>query len=106
MACHGFGFLQPSRKSDRGVVQQPDRRPPVAVAVEWVSKITTVSLEMVLPAVGGSYLDKRLGTNYWTLVGVVLGTVVGLWHLLQMTRPRGGGHGRRGPNDKGGSVSP
>jgi hypothetical protein len=69
-----------------------DERPshdPLALALEWVAKITTVALEMVLPAVGGGYLDQRLGTGYWALVGVVLGMAVGMWHLLQMTRPKG-----------------
>jgi Putative F0F1-ATPase subunit Ca2+/Mg2+ transporter len=59
---------------------------PMAVAMEWVAKITTVALEMFLPAAGGAYLDRRLGTNFWTLAGVVLGFVVGMWHLLAMTR--------------------
>jgi hypothetical protein len=58
------------------------------VATEWVAKITTVSLEMILPAVGGGYLDRQWGTNYWVLVGLVLGGTVGFWHLLKMTRPK------------------
>ena len=33
--------------------------------MEWVAKITTVGLEMALPAIGGGYLDKRFGTQYW-----------------------------------------
>jgi len=56
--------------------------------MEWVAKITTVGLEMVLPTVGGGYLDSHLGTKYWTPIGVILGMVVGMWHLLQMTRPK------------------
>jgi len=70
--------------------ERPDPHP-FALAMEWVAKITAVALEMFLPAVGGGYLDRRLGTNYWALVGVVVGVVVGMWHLLQMTRvkPRG-----------------
>jgi hypothetical protein len=77
---------------------------PFAVAMEWVTKITTVGLEMVLPAIGGAYLDKRIGTTYWALIGVVLGMTVGMWHLLQMTRKRNGdskngetGNGKRTP---------
>jgi F0F1-type ATP synthase assembly protein I len=64
---------------------------PIAAATEWVAKITTVGLEMFLPAVAGAYVDEWLGTNYWALVGVVVGFVVGMWHLLQMTRtvPKG-----------------
>ena len=70
-----------------------DERPtpdPLALAMEWVAKITTVALEMVLPAIGGGYLDRRYGTSFWALAGVVLGVVVGIWHLLQMTKPPGG----------------
>jgi F0F1-type ATP synthase assembly protein I len=54
--------------------------------MEWVAKITTVALEMFLPAVGGRYLDQRFGTEYWALIGLILGVTVGMWHLLQMTR--------------------
>ncbi len=75
---------------------------PLAAAMEWVTKITTVGLEMVLPAIGGAYLDKRIGTTYWALVGVVLGMVVGMWHLLQMTRKKNGGIGS-GKRTRGGS---
>lgn len=72
--------------TDQG--RNPD---PFALAMEWVVKITTVGLEMVLPAVGGKYLDGRLGTSHWVLVGLVLGFVMGFWHLLQMTRRPGNG---------------
>jgi hypothetical protein len=57
--------------------------------MEWVTKITTVGLEMALPAIGGAYLDQRLRSTYWALIGLVFGVVVGMWHLLQMTRPSG-----------------
>lgn len=70
-------------------VDDPPRQPvPLAAAMEWVAKITTVALEMFLPAVGGAYLDRRWGTNFWALVGLVLGVTVGMWHLLRMTQPR------------------
>lgn len=59
---------------------------PLALAMEWVAKITTVAFEMVVPAVAGAYLDRQWGTSYWALAGVVLGVVVGMWHLLQMTK--------------------
>ncbi len=78
------------------------RPDPLAVAMEWVAKITTVGLEMVLPAIGGAYLDKRIGTTYWALIGVALGMVVGMWHLLQMTRKKDGGSGS-GKRTRGGS---
>ena len=62
---------------------------PLAAAMEWVAKITTVGLEMALPAIGGAFLDRRLGTSYWALVGAVLGFVCGMVHLLQMTAAEG-----------------
>ena len=58
----------------------------MAAAMEWVAKITTVSLEMVLPGVGGHYLDTRLGTSYWALIGFGVGMTVAMLHLIQMTR--------------------
>ena len=72
----------------------------MAQAVEWVSKITTVALEMALPAIGGGYLDKRFGTKYWALAGVILGFVVGMWHLLQMTKVTSSGKRSVGDDDK------
>jgi F0F1-type ATP synthase assembly protein I len=68
--------------------------------MEWVAKITTVALEMFLPAVGGRYLDQHFGTRYWALVGLVLGLTFGMWHLLQMTQPKGR---RRPPTNPGDS---
>jgi hypothetical protein len=56
--------------------------------MEWVAKITTVALEMSLPAVVGHYVDRNWGTNYLALVGLGLGMTVGMWHLLQMTQPK------------------
>ena len=58
----------------------------MASAMEWVAKITTVGLMMVLPAVGGKYLDGRWGTNYWAVVGLVMGMMAGFVYLLQITR--------------------
>lgn len=59
----------------------------MAVAMEWVSRIITVSIEMVLPGVAGGWLDKRLGTApLFTLAGFGLGITVAIWHLLVMTR--------------------
>jgi F0F1-type ATP synthase assembly protein I len=56
--------------------------------MEWVAKITTVGLEMALPAIGGKFLDDRWGTKYWALIGLVVGVAAGLLHLIQMTRPK------------------
>ncbi len=58
---------------------------PLALAAEWVSRITTVSLEMVLPGLAGQWLDRRWGTGYLGLVGFAIGLTGGMWHLLRMT---------------------
>jgi len=65
-----------------------DPRPPLAVAMEWVSQITTVVAEMVLPGLAGQWLDDRWGTGFLALVGFALGLTVGIWHLIAMTRPK------------------
>jgi hypothetical protein len=78
-----------------------DDRPPLAVAMIWVSQITTIAAEMVLPGLAGQWLDKRWGTNFLVLVGFALGLTTGIWHLIAMTRPRSSGGSSRKP---GGSV--
>ena len=87
-ASHWFAVLCAANWPGRVAlsVSKQGRDPnPFAIAMEWVAKITTVALEMALPAIGGGYLDQRLGTNYWALVGIVVGVVGGMSHLLQMT---------------------
>ena len=56
-------------------------------AMQWVSKITTVSLEMVLPGLAGTWLDRKLGTGFLTLAGFALGISLGLYHLIVITKP-------------------
>jgi F0F1-type ATP synthase assembly protein I len=59
--------------------------------MEWVSQITTVVAEMVLPGLAGQWLDRRWGTKVLGLIGFGLGLTVGIWHLLAMTRSRTAG---------------
>ena len=62
-----------------------DSRTPMAVAMLWVSKITTVSLTMVLPALGGWWLDNVCGTAPWLLItGAMVGMAAGFRQLLQL----------------------
>lgn len=61
---------------------------PMAVALEWVSRIMVVAMEMVLPGLAGQWLDRQLGTGFLVLAGFVLGITVAMWHLIAMTRPR------------------
>lgn len=70
-------------------VKQPkDDRSPLAVGLEWSSRITTVALEMVVPALLGYWIDQKLGTRLVFLVlGAALGFGMGLRGLLYMVQP-------------------
>ena len=57
----------------------------MAAAMEWVSRITVVALEMVLPGLAGQWLDEQLGTGFLALLGFALGITFAIWHLLVMT---------------------
>lgn len=58
----------------------------MAEALRWVSRLTTVSLEMVVPGLIGLWLDRQCGTVIlFTLLGFGLGLTVGIWHLIRMT---------------------
>lgn len=69
--------------------QPPEQRPPMAAAMEWVGKITTVALEFFLPGLAGQWADERWGTSFLGLTGFAVGLAGGLWHLLRMTRDDG-----------------
>ena len=55
-------------------------------AMHWISRLTTVTMEIVLPGLLGHWLDRRWGTGFLALVGFGLGLVCGMQHLLSMTR--------------------
>ena len=73
----------------------PDDRPPMALAIEWVSRITTVALEMVVPGLIGQWLDHRWQTQFLGPAGFVLGVAAGMWHLLRMTAAQQPGKKRK-----------
>ena len=77
-----------------GVSAPKDDRSPLAVAAQWVSQITGIGLEIVLPIVVGRWLDERWGTSFWTVVGVLVGPLLGFWHLLKLTGVVGGTKGK------------
>ena len=58
----------------------------MAQAAEWVSRITAIALEMVLPGILGTWLDQRWNTGFLGLIGFALGVTLGTWHLIWMTR--------------------
>ena len=45
----------------------------MAIAIEWSTRLMTIGLEMALPAAGGYWLDRRVGTSP---VFVILGAIL------------------------------
>jgi ATP synthase protein I len=69
------------------VKKQLDDRSSLALAYEWSARITSISLELVLPVLGGYWLDQRWGTPPLLLiVGVVLGFVTATFSLLRLAK--------------------
>jgi F0F1-type ATP synthase assembly protein I len=67
-------------------VNVPDEeRSPMAVALEWVSQITAIGLEIVGCIWFGRFLDDKLGTSVWGLIGLFVGPLLGFWHLMLLT---------------------
>ena len=63
----------------------PDDRAPLLKAVQYSSRVTTIALEMVVPGLIGLWIDRKLGTVMVFLVlGMVLGMVGGVAHLIQL----------------------
>jgi hypothetical protein len=55
-------------------------------ALEWVSRIVSVAAVMVLPGLGGQWLDRRFGLGFLGPLGFVGGMALGIWYLLLVTR--------------------
>ena len=56
----------------------------MAEALNWVSRISTLGAMMVLPMIGGRWLDGKLGTTYWSPIGLVVGLAVGTWQIANI----------------------
>ena len=63
-----------------------DQGSPVGEAMAWASRIIAIGITMFLPAVAGNWLDSRLGTGFLGMAGLVLGFVLGLTWLVQLSR--------------------
>jgi ATP synthase protein I len=66
----------------------PDDQSSYANAMAWVSRITSISMEMVVPGLIGYYiLDRWLGTKVLFLIlGLILGLIGGIWQLIRLTK--------------------
>lgn len=58
----------------------------MAAAMQWVARITASAIMMVLPGLGGQWLDQRWGTGYIGLAGFAFGLVAGMMYLIAATR--------------------
>jgi F0F1-type ATP synthase assembly protein I len=59
----------------------------MARAMVWTSHLTSIGLEMALPALGGYGLDRWLGTSpIFLIVATILGFVTGFLHLLRLAK--------------------
>lgn len=57
----------------------------MVTAMALASQVTTIGLEMVLPAGLGAWLDSRWGTSPWLVImGAILGFAVSMWHLARL----------------------
>jgi ATP synthase protein I len=64
-----------------------DPRSDYIKAMQWVSRITSISMEMVLPGVLGYFVDQWLGTKLvFVIGGLILGFVGGIWQLIKLTK--------------------
>ena len=59
---------------------------PVGDAMGWVARIIAAGLIMVLPGLGGNWVDQRLGTHFVALLGFAVGIAWSLVYLLAITR--------------------
>jgi hypothetical protein len=63
---------------------EPDH--PMAIAMQWVSRVFAASLMMVAPGLGGQGLDGRWGTAFLGPLGFGGGLVGGVAYLIAITR--------------------
>jgi hypothetical protein len=50
------------------------------------SRAIAVMILMILPGIAGSYLDKWLGTQFFVILGFVVGIVVAIFGLLYVAK--------------------
>ncbi|MBI3836303.1 MAG: AtpZ/AtpI family protein [Planctomycetia bacterium] len=94
----GAAVFFPSRSmfTVANVVQPPDDRSPMAIALEWSATIMTISAEMVVPGLLGYWLDQRLGTRVlFLLVGFGFGGTLAALGLMRIAKKRTGANGGR-----------
>lgn len=64
-----------------------------------VARVMAAAAMMVLPGLGGQWLDRRLGTGWLALLGFACGISVSIYYLIVITRPDMNS-GDAGPREK------
>ena len=68
-------------------MSRPVPRSSVSLGVYWASRVTTVGFEFALPPLVGGYLDHRWRSgSVLTIVGAILGFLIGMTHILAIAR--------------------
>jgi ATP synthase protein I len=79
----------------------PDGRSPIALAIHWASQVTTISIQMVLPALLGVWADRSLGTRaVFTILGGIAGLWLGVWSLVRIAKILGAEDKEQGSRKK------
>jgi F0F1-type ATP synthase assembly protein I len=66
----------------------------------WATQITTIAMEMVVPAILGWWLDQKLGTRpALVTAGGAIGLFLGLVHLLRVAKSAGNRRDPQARND-------
>jgi hypothetical protein len=60
----------------------------MALAMQWVARITAAGWMMVFPGLAGQWLDGWLGTGVLALFGFAVGIAVSIAYLLAITKPK------------------
>jgi F0F1-type ATP synthase assembly protein I len=69
--------------------EQQESARATGIAMAWVSKITSCSLMMVLPGIGGVWADAKLHTSpLFVLIGFAFGMSAGLYLLLKTVQEK------------------
>ncbi len=82
-----------SHESDRR-----DHQRQQSLALDWVSRVLAICVVMVLPGIGGDWLDQRFGTSFWALIGFAFGFASGFTALILLVKRDGGGPRQSGPD--------
>lgn len=86
------------------MVKQQESQSPLALGIEWASRITTIGLMFALPAMLGYGVDSWLHTTpAGTIAGAGLGFASGMLQTVRMSRQLRDGSVSRGNQSRKGS---